>query len=155
MARPAAPVVPDPETAKPHARTAPPVAARAAVVDDEEGARTIRRPGVAAQPAALPKTPKAAPGEEKRRGRLTLANATSGEEERTRSLAAFRRRNQRLMGRRQVEQKEKIARAVTVPVRLAPAPTVRAPPARARMVPVRVAASAVPASAPLAVVRRG
>ncbi|MGO4524483.1 translation initiation factor IF-2 [Microvirga sp. 2MCAF35] len=115
MARPAAPVAPDPETAKPNVRTAPPVAARAAVVDDEEGARTIRRPGVAAKPAALPKTPKTAPGEEKRRGRLTLANATSGEDERTRSLASFRRRNQRLMGHRQVEQKEKIAREVTIP----------------------------------------
>ncbi|EIM29223.1 translation initiation factor IF-2 [Microvirga lotononidis] len=115
MARPAAPVAPEPETAKPNVRTAPPVAARAAVMDDEEGARTIRRPGVAAKPAALPKTPKTAPGEEKRRGRLTLANATSGEDERTRSLASFRRRNQRLMGHRQVEQKEKIAREVTIP----------------------------------------
>jgi translation initiation factor IF-2 len=115
MARPAPPVAPDPETAKPNVRTAPPVAARAVAADDEEGARTIRRPGVAAKPAALPKTPKTAPGEEKRRGRLTLANATSGEDERTRSLAAFRRRNQRLMGHRQVEQKEKIAREVTIP----------------------------------------
>ena len=114
MARPA-PVAPEPETAKPNTRTAPPVAARAAVMDDEEGARTVRRPGVAAKPAALPKTPKTAPGEEKRRGRLTLANATSGEDERTRSLASFRRRNQRLMGHRQVEQKEKIAREVTIP----------------------------------------
>jgi translation initiation factor IF-2 len=114
MARPA-PVVPDPETAKPNVRSAPPVAARAAVGDDEEGARTIRRPGVPAKPTALPKTPKTAPGEEKRRGRLTLANATSGEDERTRSLAAFRRRNQRLMGHRQVEQKEKIAREVIIP----------------------------------------
>ncbi|MEE1655829.1 translation initiation factor IF-2 [Microvirga sp. CF3062] len=115
MARPAAPVAPDPDTAKPNVRTAPPVAARAAVVDDEEGARTIRRPGVPVKPTALPKTPKTAPGEEKRRGRLTLANATSGEDERTRSLAAFRRRNQRLMGHRQVEQKEKIAREVIIP----------------------------------------
>lgn len=115
MARPAVPVAPDPETAKPKVRTAPPVAARAVDVDEEEGARTIRRPGVPAKPAALPKTPKVAPGEEKRRGRLTLANATSGEEERTRSLASFRRRNQRLMGHRQVEQKEKIAREVTIP----------------------------------------
>ena len=115
MARPAAPVAPDPETAKPNVRTAAPVAARAVVADEEEGARTIRRPGVAAKPAALPKTPKTAPGEEKRRGRLTLANATSGEDERTRSLASFRRRNQRLMGHRQVEQKEKIAREVTIP----------------------------------------
>ena len=115
MARPAAPVAPDPETAKPNVRPVAPVAARAVVADEEEGARTIRRPGVAAKPAALPKTPKAAPGEEKRRGRLTLANATSGEDERTRSLASFRRRNQRLMGHRQVEQKEKIAREVTIP----------------------------------------
>jgi translation initiation factor IF-2 len=115
MARPAAPVAPDPETAKPNVRTVAPVAARAVVADEEEGARTIRRPGVAAKPAALPKTPKTAPGEEKRRGRLTLATATSGEDERTRSLASFRRRNQRLMGHRQVEQKEKIAREVTIP----------------------------------------
>ncbi|QRM29600.1 translation initiation factor IF-2 [Microvirga sp. VF16] len=115
MARPAAPAAPDPETAKPNVRTTPPVAARAVVMDDDEGARTIRRPGVAAKPAALPKTPRAAPGEEKRRGRLTLANATSGEDERTRSLASFRRRNQRLMGHRQVEQKEKIAREVIIP----------------------------------------
>jgi translation initiation factor IF-2 len=115
MARPAAPAAPDPTTVKPNTRTAPPVAARAVVVDDEDGARTIRRPGVAAKPAAVPKTPKAAPGEEKRRGRLTLAAATSGEDERTRSVASFRRRMQRLTGHRQVEQKEKIAREVIIP----------------------------------------
>ncbi|MBB4038877.1 translation initiation factor IF-2 [Microvirga flocculans] len=115
MARPAAPVVPEPTAAKPHARTVPPVAARAVEVDDEEGVRAVRRPGVAAKPAAVPKAPKAAPGEEKRRGRLTLSNALNSDEERTRSLAAFRRRNQRLMGHRQVEQKEKIAREVTIP----------------------------------------
>lgn len=117
MARPAAPAIPDPATAKPNARTAPPVATRgpAVEIDDDDAPRTVRRPGTPAKPAAAPKTPKAAPGEERRRGRLTLANATSGEDERTRSLAAFRRRNQRLMGHRQVEQKEKIAREVTVP----------------------------------------
>ena len=115
MARPAAPAVPEPTAAKPNARTVPPVAARAVEVDDEESARTVRRPGPGAKPVAVPKTPKAAPGEEKRRGRLTLTNALDGDEERTRSLAAFRRRNQRLMGHRQVEQKEKIAREVTIP----------------------------------------
>ena len=81
------------------------------------GARTIRRPGVAAKPVAVLKAPKAAPGEEKRRGRLTVTAATSGEDERTRSVASFRRRNQRLTGHRQVEQKEKIAREVTFPRR--------------------------------------
>ncbi|WP_243369133.1 translation initiation factor IF-2 [Microvirga solisilvae] len=118
MARPAAPAIPDPSTAKPNARTAPPVASRgpAVEIDDDEAPRTARRPGGGPAKPALPqKTPKAAPGEERRRGRLTLANATSGEDERTRSLAAFRRRNQRLMGKGHVEQKEKIAREVTIP----------------------------------------
>ncbi|MCB8819242.1 translation initiation factor IF-2 [Microvirga rosea] len=115
MARPAAPAVPDPTTAKPNARTAPPVAARTVEIDDEENPRTIRRPGTAAKPVAVPKVPKAAPGEEKRRGRLTLSNALSADDERTRSVASFRRRNQRLTGHRQIEQKEKIAREVTVP----------------------------------------
>jgi translation initiation factor IF-2 len=117
MARPPAPAIPDPTTAKPNARTAPPVATRgpAVEIDDDEAPRAARRPGGAAKPVAAPKTPKAAPGEERRRGRLTLANATSDDDERTRSLAAFRRRNQRLMGHRQVEQKEKISREVTVP----------------------------------------
>jgi translation initiation factor IF-2 len=116
MARPAAaPTAPDPAAAKPNSRPVAPVAARAVEAEDEESVRTVRRPGVAAKPVAVPKAPKAAPGEEKRRGRLTLTNALEGEDERTRSLAAFRRRNQRLMGHRQVEQKEKIAREVTVP----------------------------------------
>ena len=117
MARPAAPPpMPDPSTAKPNARTAPPVVARGPAVDldDDEAPRAARRPG-GAKPVAAPKAPKAAPGEERRRSRLTLATATSDDDERTRSLAAFRRRNQRLMGHRQVEQKEKIAREVTIP----------------------------------------
>jgi translation initiation factor IF-2 len=115
MARPAAPVAPDPETAKPNVRTAPPVAARAVAADDEEGARTIRRPGVAAKPAALPKTPKTAPGEEKRRGRLTLVTALTADEVRERSVASFRRRTQRLKGHQSNEPKEKLIREVVIP----------------------------------------
>ncbi len=115
MARPAPVVAPDPTTAKPNTRSAAPVAARPATIEDEDGARVIRRPGVAAKPATVLKAPKAAPGEEKRRGRLTVTAATSGEDERTRSVASFRRRNQRLTGHRQVEQKEKIAREVIIP----------------------------------------
>ncbi|MGO4706539.1 translation initiation factor IF-2 [Microvirga sp. 2MCAF38] len=116
MARPAPiPAAPDPTTAKPNTRTAPPVATRSVVIDDEDGPRTIRRPGSPAKPVIPAKTPKAAPGEEKRRGRLTLSTATSGEDERTRSVASFRRRMQRLTGHRQVEQKEKIAREVIIP----------------------------------------
>jgi translation initiation factor IF-2 len=117
MARPAAvPATDAAAAAKPAARPgAAPLAARAPGVEEEEGPRVARRPGLPAKPGALPKVPKAAPGEEKRRGRLTLTNALSEDDERTRSLAAFRRRNQRLMGQRQVEQKEKIAREVVIP----------------------------------------
>ena len=61
-----------------------------------------------------PKTPKA-PGGDRNRGRLTIATATGGEDERTRSVASFRRRMQRLTGHRQTEQKEKIAREVVIP----------------------------------------
>ena len=45
----------------------------------------------------------------------TFGTATGGEDERTRSVASFRRRMQRLTGHRQAEQKEKLAREVTIP----------------------------------------
>ena len=51
----------------------------------------------------------------KDRGRLTVSTATAGtDEERTRSVASFKRRQQRLF-RGQVEQKEKISREVVLP----------------------------------------
>ena len=65
-----------------------------------------------------PTPPRPAPsrsGAMKDRGRLTLATATAGtDEERTRSVASFKRRQQRLF-RGQVEQKEKISREVVLP----------------------------------------
>jgi translation initiation factor IF-2 len=54
------------------------------------------------------------PGEQKIRGRLTVASATGEEDERTRSVAAFRRRVQRLKGH-VAEQKEKLSREVILP----------------------------------------
>ena len=61
-------------------------------------------------------TPRPARGAEQRnRGRLTVASATAGEEERTRSVAAFRRRTQRLKGHGAQEAKEKIAREIVLP----------------------------------------
>jgi translation initiation factor IF-2 len=62
---------------------------------------------------AKPEKPKA--GEEKRRGRLTVTTATEDEGERTRSVAAYRRRMQRMMGKGNAEQKEKIVREVVIP----------------------------------------
>ncbi|GEP09954.1 translation initiation factor IF-2 [Methylobacterium gnaphalii] len=87
----------------------------AAAADDEpETKRVIRRPGMPLKIITPPKTPKS-PGGDRNRGRLTIANATSGEEERTRSVASFRRRQQRMSGHRHDEPKEKIAREVTIP----------------------------------------
>src|SRR6202000_1510602 len=52
--------------------------------------------------------------EPKNRGRLTVASATGEEDERTRSVAAFRRRTHRLKGHIS-EQKEKLEREVVLP----------------------------------------
>src|SRR5262247_1176040 len=80
--------------------------------DDDEAPRTRRGPG-AARPAAAPKPARG--GGEKRRGRLTVVTALAADEERERSVAAFRRRVQRLKGQNTGEQKEKLAREVTIP----------------------------------------
>ncbi len=69
-------------------------------------ALTPLKPGVAPKPSRT--------GEMKNRGRLTVATATSEEDERSRSVAAFRRRTQRLKGG-QMEQKERLTREVILP----------------------------------------
>ena len=100
-----------PVALKPSIATARP----AQEADEEEAPRTARRGAggaAAARPAPAPKTPRA--GAEKRRGRLTVVTALSADEERERSVAAFRRRVQRMTGHRD-EPKEKIAREVTLP----------------------------------------
>ncbi|WP_336485385.1 translation initiation factor IF-2 [Methylobacterium nigriterrae] len=124
MARPAP--APEPEKAPSPATAARPagaagaarpVAGRSAAAPAEEEAETkrvIRRPGMPLKIITPPKTPKS-PGGDRNRGRLTIANATAGEEERTRSVASFRRRQQRMSGHRQTEQKEKLSREVTIP----------------------------------------
>lgn len=87
--------------------------------DDGEARPAFRRPGGApgaanrGAPAPAPKTPKAG---EKPRGRLTLSTATGGDDERTRSVAAFRRRVQRMTGHRASDvAKERVMREVTIP----------------------------------------
>jgi translation initiation factor IF-2 len=70
------------------------------------------------RPLSMPKTPLPARptrGGEKNRGRLTVTTATGGEDERTRSVASFRRRVQRLKGFGTGDQKEKLAREVVLP----------------------------------------
>ena len=95
------------------AATAKPGSARPALEADEEEAPRSARRGAAARPAPAPKAPRG--GGEKRRGRLTVVTALSADEVRERSVAAFRRRVQRISGHRDSEPKEKIAREVTIP----------------------------------------
>jgi len=122
MARPAP--APEPEPTAPTAATAARPAGAAttartpgrpqAAEEENEQKRVIRRPGMPLKIITPPKTPKQ-PGGDRNRGRLTIATATSGEDERTRSVASFRRRQQRMSGNRHVEQKEKLSREVTIP----------------------------------------
>jgi translation initiation factor IF-2 len=90
---------------------AKPAPARARTVEEDDAPRG--RKGAPKLPAT-PKTPKGA-GDDRRRGRLTVTKALSGDEERTRSVASFRRRMQRLTGKGASEPKEKISREVIVP----------------------------------------
>ena len=90
-------------------------AGRAAEDDDNRAPR--RAPGAAPRPAPAPAPKPSRPGgEERRRGRLTVTAAlTGGDEERTHSAAAFRRRLQRMKGHGHNEPKEKISREVVIP----------------------------------------
>ena len=104
-----------PATASVAAPTAAPAAARAPLrplEEEEEAKRIIRRPGLPTKVVLPPKPTRGV--EQKSRGRLTVTSATSEAEERTRSVASFRRRVQRLKGAA-VEPKEKLAREVVLP----------------------------------------
>ncbi|MFD2183990.1 translation initiation factor IF-2 [Rhodoplanes azumiensis] len=120
-------------TASPQARPAParpagrpaggaapgttPVNARTAVQEpDEDERRPVRRSGAGpARPAPAPKPASTKAGPQKNRGRLTVVTALDAGEERERSVAAFRRRVQRLKGHASNEPKEKLVREVTIP----------------------------------------
>ncbi len=80
--------------------------------EDSDAKRIIRRPGLPTKVVQPPRSTRGAP--QKQRGRLTVATATSEEEERTRSVASFRRRMQRLKGGAS-QPKEKLVREVILP----------------------------------------
>jgi translation initiation factor IF-2 len=87
---------------------------RAVRDDDEEGGtRVARKAGVKAPAPAKPERAKG--GAEKSRSRLTVSTVTAGDDERTRSVAAFKRRVQRMKGAASNEPKEKISREVVIP----------------------------------------
>src|SRR3984957_4570047 len=95
-----------------------PAATPAGVAEEAAPRVIVRRPALALPPGQKGVVPTPRPtrtGAERNRGRLTVTSATSGEEERTRSVAAFRRRTQRLRGHGAQEQKEKIAREIVLP----------------------------------------
>lgn len=86
---------------------------RADMEAEESGAkRIIRRPGMPTKVVQPPRSTRG--GQQKQRGRLTVATATSEQEERTRSVASFRRRMQRLKGV-SAPPKEKLSREVILP----------------------------------------
>ncbi len=104
------------ETARPAAKPGVVAPSRVATVEteEEEARRPVRRgAGGVARPAPAPKPTRTGPA--KQRGRLTLVTALSGDEERERSVAAFRRRVQRLKGAQLNEPKEKLIREVVIP----------------------------------------
>ncbi len=102
-------------------RRAPAGIAPAAVATpraSEDEPRVARRPTLGPMPPQKVLVPTPRPprgGEQRNRGRLTVATATSAEEERTRSVASFRRRTQRLKGHGAQDHKEKIAREIVLP----------------------------------------
>jgi translation initiation factor IF-2 len=114
-----APTEPEAAVAAPSAAAKPQAAPRAAAAEAAETKRIVRRPA-GLTPVAAPPPQRPAPsrgGEHKNRGRLTVSTATAvgDEEQRTRSVASFRRRMQRLKSFGAVEPKEKIAREVVLP----------------------------------------
>ncbi|MBV8440743.1 MAG: translation initiation factor IF-2 associated domain-containing protein, partial [Hyphomicrobiales bacterium] len=96
---------------KPQPAGVAPAAPLARTIGEEEtrAARRSTLSPLAPQKVLVPTPRPARGGEQRNRGRLTVANATSIEEERTRSVASFRRRTQRLKGHGTQDQKEKIS----------------------------------------------
>ncbi|HWM46326.1 MAG TPA: translation initiation factor IF-2, partial [Xanthobacteraceae bacterium] len=89
--------------------------ARPSLEAEEDEAPRARRPGagVPARPAPAAKPTRSTV--QKQRGRLTVVNAANVDDVRERSVASFRRRTQRLKGHASHDQKEKLAREVTIP----------------------------------------
>ncbi len=102
-------------TATPVGNAARPGLRPAEAEEEDNAKRIIRRPGLPTKVVLPPKPTRG--GEQRNRGRLTVTSATSEDsaEDRTRSIAAFRRRTQRLTGRSVQQPKEKLQRDVVLP----------------------------------------
>ena len=107
------PPAPAPSARRPAPTTSAPSAPAERTAAPAGEARRMLTPAPKLALPAVPKMPRT--GEMKSRGRLTVTNATEEQEERTRSVAAFRRRVQRMKGGHQNEPKEKVLREVILP----------------------------------------
>ncbi len=99
---------------KPAAARRPP--RRPAVDEDEEGrARPSAKRGAPRPEVVAPKPVKPKGEEDRRRGKLTLNKALSGDESRGRSLSSMRRRQEKFKRSMHQEPREKISREVVLP----------------------------------------
>ena len=100
-------------------RSASPVAGRGGPIarEDDDGPRRFGSSAVKRTVRPTPaQAPKPARDADRRMGRLTVSKATSEEEERNRSVASFRRRNERVKRRAMGDEpREKISREVQLP----------------------------------------
>jgi translation initiation factor IF-2 len=101
-------------------KLAPRPSGRLAIDDEDEGRVKTFRPaggGAIKREVKVPAPTRTKADADKRRGKLTVANAMTDEEERSRSIAAFRRRTERMKNKAQGFQKptEKKSREVIIP----------------------------------------
>ena len=101
--------------AEEEARRRAPVTAADAAAEEEEKPRGAIRRGPVKPEVAAPKPVKAKGEEERRRGKLTLNAALSGDEARGRSLSSMRRRQEKFKRSLHNEPREKIQREVVLP----------------------------------------
>ncbi|MEX0405452.1 translation initiation factor IF-2 [Aquibium sp. LZ166] len=87
------------------------------VADEPEVVKSKTKPGLPPKRIPTPEVPRPTRGrdEDRRRGKLTLNSALSGDEARGRSLSAMRRRQEKFKRGMHQEPREKIAREVILP----------------------------------------
>ncbi|WP_417688569.1 translation initiation factor IF-2 [Roseibium sp.] len=113
---PAAAEKPAPAAAARAERPAParPAARQQDESEDDRNAKTLRPvKRQKAAPAPAPARPRG--GDDRRRSKLTISTATGGEEQRSRSLASMRRRQEKAKRGQQQVVREKISREVILP----------------------------------------
>jgi translation initiation factor IF-2 len=110
-------VTPATAPVKPASGKVAPLAGKRAAEDEEEAAPRRVGPGTVKRPVAPPAPTRTKTDADKRRGRLSVVNAMNEDDERSRSVAAFRRRTERLKKQAQGFQMptEKASREIIVP----------------------------------------